>query len=156
MAAAVAFAALFTWDDVAWYGRLGWIDSSGRPVQRRLDDRALRWLEDHPQVRSIQGSYWDVYRLAFLSGGAVKGVPFAVFPNRFPEWSAALPGGRPEILLIGRSPEGQYFLDQALRQGGKVLARDVGLTIVEWPISDREREAHGAHDRRKRSTRTSP
>ena len=43
------------------------------------------------------------------------------------------PGGRPEILVVRSSPEGQFFLNQALRQGGKILYRDRGLFIVFWP-----------------------
>ena len=100
----------------------------------RLDDPALRWLLAHPEVSSIHGSYWDVYRLSFLTGGKVKGVPFPIFPNRFPEWSASMPGGRPETLLVRRSPEAQFFLNSALRDGGRVLDREGGLTIVSWPL----------------------
>jgi len=133
LACAIALATLFTCDAAAWYRRLGWIDDRLWPVRRRVDDPALQWLLAHPEVQSIQGSYWDVYRLAFLTGGRVKGVPFPVFPDRFPEWSASLPGGRPETLLIRRSPEGQFFLNSALRGGGRVLDRQGELTIVSWP-----------------------
>ena len=133
LACAIALAALFTCDAAAWYRRLGWIDDRLMPVRRRLDDPALRWLLDHPEVRAMYGSYWDVYRLSFLTGGKVKGVPFPVFPNRFPEWSASLPGGRPETLLVRRSPEAQFLLNSALRDGGLVLDREGGLTIVSWP-----------------------
>jgi len=133
VALAIALAALFTCDATAWYRQLGWIDERFLPVRRRLDDPALRWLGDHPEIRSIFGGYWDVYRLSFLSGAEVKGVPYPVFPNRFPEWSAGLPGGRPEILLARRSPEGQLFLNTALREAGEVLYREGGLTIVSWP-----------------------
>jgi hypothetical protein len=130
---AIALAALFTCDAAAWYRRLGWIDERFLPVRQRLDDPALRWLGDHPEIRSIFGGYWDVYRLSFLSGTEVRGVPYPVFPNRFPEWSAGLPEGRPEILLARRSPEGQLFLNTALREAGEVLYREGGLTIVSWP-----------------------
>ncbi len=129
----LALAVLFTCDAAAWYRRLGWVDERLVPIRRKVDDPALRWLESHPEIGSIFGGYWDVYRLAFLSNGKVKGVPFPLFPNRFPEWSSGLPGGRPETLLARRSPEGQLFLVQALRQGGRLLDREVGLTIVHWP-----------------------
>lgn len=135
VALAFALAALFTCDAAAWYRRLGWIDERLVLIRQRIDDPALRWLGNHPEIRSIFGGYWDVYRLSFLSAGKVKGVPFPFFPNRFPEWSSGLPGGRPETLLARRSPEGQLFLTRALRQGGTVLYREGGLTIVTWPWS---------------------
>jgi hypothetical protein len=130
---AIALAVLFTIDTIAWYRRLGWIDERCIPVRRRLDDAALAWLEERPDVRWIQGGYWDVYRLSFLTGGRVRGVPLPVFPDRFPGWSTECPGGRPEILVVRSSPEGQYFLKLALRQGGEILFRDKGLFIVLWP-----------------------
>jgi hypothetical protein len=133
LAAGLAFAVLFTTDTAAWYRRMGWIDGPFRPVRRPVLDPALTWLEDHPEVRSIHGSYWDVYRLSFLTGGRVRGVPFPVFPNRFPEWSADLRGGRPETVLVRPSAEGRLFLNAALRDGGKVLYRDQALTILLWP-----------------------
>ena len=113
----------------------GWIDERLVLIRQRIDDPALRWLGNHPQIGSIFGGYWDVYRLSFLSEGKVKGVPFPLFPNRFPEWSSGLPDGRPETLLARRSPEGQLYLTRALRQGGNVLYREGGLTIVNWPWS---------------------
>ncbi len=129
----LALAVLFTCDAVAWYRRLGWIDERLVPIRQEVDDPALRWLGSHPDIDSIFGGYWDVYRLSFLSGGKVKGVPFPVFPNRFPEWSSGLSGGRPQTMLARRSPEGQLFLSQALREAGSVLYREGGLTIVNWP-----------------------
>ena len=69
------------------------------------------WLGDHPEIRSIFGGYWDVYRLAFLRAGKVKGIPFPLFPNRFPEWSNGLPGGRPETLLARAVTGGAVVLE---------------------------------------------
>jgi hypothetical protein len=129
----VVLAVLFTYDAAAWYRRFGWIDERLRPVRQQQDDPALGWLADHPEVRAIYGSYWDVYRLAFLTAGRVKGVPFPIFPNRFPEWSAELAGGRPETLLVRPSPEGRSFLNSALREGGRVVHQEAGLLIVDWP-----------------------
>jgi hypothetical protein len=137
LAAVIAMAALYTSDAAAWYRRLGWIDERFQPVQGRLDDPAVVWLEGHPEIQAVFGSYWDVYRLAFLRAGKLKGVPLPIFPNRFPEWSVGLPGGRPETLLARRSPEGQLFLTSALREGGKVLHREGGVTIVHWPWPER-------------------
>jgi hypothetical protein len=140
-AAMLLLGALYSADAVAWYRHLGWIDESLHPVQRQVDDPAVQWLGDHPEIRAVYGSYWDVYRLSFLSAGRLRGVPFPIFPNRFPEWSAGLPGGRPETLLARRSPDGQHFLNSALREGGKVLYRQGGMTIVHWPWARAEPEA---------------
>jgi hypothetical protein len=130
---AIALAVLFTIDTIAWYRRLGWIDERYVPVRRQLDDAALAWLEERPDVRWIHGGYWDVYRLSFLTEGRVRGVPLPVFPDRFPGWQVECPGGRPQILVVRSSPEAQFFLNQALRQGGKILFRDRGFFIVFWP-----------------------
>ncbi len=133
LALTLAMVALFTCDAAAWYRRLGWVNDRLLLIHQRIDDPALRWLADHPEIGSIFGGYWDVYRLSFLSDGKVKGVPFPLFPNRFPEWSSGLPDGRPETLLVRRSPDGQLFLTRALSQGGTVMYQEGGLTIVNWP-----------------------
>jgi hypothetical protein len=133
LGAAAVLAVLFTYDAGAWYRRLGWIDERFHPVHPRLVDPAADWLADHPEIRSIYGGYWDVYRLSFLSAGRLRGVPFPIFPNRFPEWTVGLPGGRPETLLVRRSPEGQLFLNTALREGAKVLYGQGEVAILHWP-----------------------
>ena len=133
LAVLVVLAVLFTCDAMAWYRRLGWVDERLVPVSLKWTTPRCAWLASHPEVGSFFGGYWDVYRISFLSGGKVQGVPLPIFPNRFPEWSKGLPGGRPRTLLTRRSPEGQMFLSQAVREGGKVLYREGGLTIVNWP-----------------------
>jgi len=82
VALAIATAALFTCDAAAWYRRFGWVNERLGPVCHRIDDPALRWLAEHPEIGSIFGSYWDVYRLSFLCQGRVHGVPLPIFPNR--------------------------------------------------------------------------
>jgi hypothetical protein len=130
---ALALAVLFTDDALAWYRRMGWIDERAAPIRPRVHDPAERWLENHPEIDSIFGGYWDVYRLAFLCGRHLRGVPYPIFPNRFPEWSSRLPDGRPETLLARRSPEGQFFLAKARREGGREIYHEAGLSIVSWP-----------------------
>ncbi|WP_165230361.1 hypothetical protein [Aquisphaera insulae] len=132
---AALFAILFTWDAGSWYRRLGWLDGRNLPTRRRVDDPALRWLEEHPDVSAILGDYWDVYRLSFLRGGVVRGVPYSIYPDRFPEWSAGLPGNRPRILVARRTPQGGPFVEAALRDGARVLHREGGLTILDWPAT---------------------
>jgi hypothetical protein len=129
----LVLAGLMTVDAVRWYAGLGWIDATGRPVRIPLDDPVLAWLDAHREVDALYGDYWDVYRLAFLSGGRVRGVPLPVFPDRFPEWSRDLPGGRPEILVVRGTREGYFYYQSALKAGGRVLLRTRGLAIVSWP-----------------------
>ncbi|MBV8232579.1 MAG: hypothetical protein JO329_21565, partial [Planctomycetaceae bacterium] len=137
LAAAVLLAAtlagLMTLDTTRWYARFGWIDAQGRPVHKPLDDPALAWLEAHPEVRRVLGGYWDIYRLSFLTGGRVQGVPYPIYPDRFPEWSRPPSGGPPDVLLIRPSPEAWPFLESALRSGGRVLHQARGIAIVSWP-----------------------
>ena len=90
----ITFAGLMTADASRWYGRLGWVDGSGwRPTQIVPSDPTLVWLNEHPEVTSIFGDYWDVYRLSFLTGGRVIGVPLPIYPNRFPRGHPAISWG---------------------------------------------------------------
>jgi hypothetical protein len=132
--AAVVVAGLFTLDAVAWYRRLGWVDDRWAVVHRPLDDAALRWLDEHPEVVDFAAGYWDAYRLAFLSRRPLRGTPHPIYPNRFPEWSRDLPGGRPQVLIARGAAEDQAFLRRAIADGGKVLFRGRGTTIATWPM----------------------
>src|SRR5581483_2845186 len=98
-----------------------------------IDDPVLAWLETHQDVRAIFGGYWDVYRLSYLTGGRVNGIPYPAFPNRFPEWSQTLPDGRPETVVIRRSALDRLYLSKALADGGRVVHRGPGFVIVSWP-----------------------
>jgi hypothetical protein len=129
----LAFAAVLTIDSARWYHRFGWVGDAGAPVRKRVSDPALEWLNGRRDVAGIFGGYWDVYRLSFLTGGRVKGVPYPVFPNRFPEWSDEFPGRRPRILLARPRDEGAFYQNQALSEGAKVLFRLRGLTVIDWP-----------------------
>jgi hypothetical protein len=51
-------------------------------------------------VTHVFGGYWDVYRIAFLSGGRVTGIPFPMYPNRFPGWSRGLGAGEGKLLAL--------------------------------------------------------
>ncbi len=134
---ALGFAFVMTLDTARWYARLGWVDSNWLPVRKTLEDPALEWLEAHPDERTIGGGYWDVYRLSFLTGGRVRGVPFSgIFPDRFPEWSRDLPGGHPPILVIRPGPGAAYFVERARREGGQFLLRRRGVAIVSWPVAE--------------------
>ena len=133
-AGALVFALLMTCDTARWYTRFGWIDDWCRPTRKASNDRALAWVNDHPEIGEFLGGYWDVYRLAFLANHAVKGVPYPVFPNRFPDESSRDEARHPKILLVRpTAPEARIFLDKALRDGGRILTRERGFLILSWP-----------------------
>jgi hypothetical protein len=53
-----------------------------------------------PDVSHVFGGYWEVYRMAFLSGGRITAIPFAMFPNRFPGWSRGLGPEEGRLLIV--------------------------------------------------------
>ncbi len=125
----VLLAVLMTADAVRWYSRFGWVGGSALPLTKSVDDSTLEWLRDHPNVSWIEGGYWDVYRLSFLTGGRVRGAPFPIYPNRFPEWKKA-----GEAAVVTRpSSEGRHFQDKAVREGYRVIARARGVSILMRP-----------------------
>jgi hypothetical protein len=103
---------------IAWYrDRLGYLDdewcvvrlprgswseiprSTSRRQESNLSPRiSYRVPAD---VSHVFGSYWDVYRMAFLSGKKVIGIPYPMYPNRFPGWSRGLGPGEGTLLAIG-------------------------------------------------------
>ena len=129
----IGLAVLMTADTRAWYGRLGWVDPAGRPVRKAGGDLAVAWLDAHPEVSTVLGDYWDVYRLAFLTGGRVRAVPFPMYPDRFPEAGRALPGSAHPVVIVRPGPFGPIYRGRALAAGGRELLREPGLSIVEWP-----------------------
>jgi hypothetical protein len=127
------FAILMTLDTIRWYSGFGWVRGGVVPVRVERPEPALAWLNGHPEVDAFFGGYWDVYRLSFLTGGRVKGVPYPVFPNRFPEWSAGIPAHQPRILITRRTPEGLFYRRAAIRAGARELFQDHDYAIFDWP-----------------------
>ena len=41
-----------------------------------------------------------MYKMAFLSGGRLAGIPFPMYPNRFRGWSRGLGPGRGKLLIL--------------------------------------------------------
>lgn len=80
--------------------------------------RAIRYAIT-PDVTHVFGGYWDVYRLAFLSGGQVVGVPHPMYPNRFPGWSAGLGPGRGKIMIFRPGEESASTRPAAEMPGGR-------------------------------------
>ncbi len=126
VASVVLFAGLMTADTFRWYAQFGWIERSGLPVVKPMDDPTFDWLKAHPEVSWIEAGYWDVYRLAFLTGGKVRGAPFPTYPNRFPEWRRT----SDPVILVRLNPEGVTFRNQAIRDGYRSVQRARGVTIL--------------------------
>lgn len=129
MLLALIIAGLFTLDAAAWYRRLGWLDGGVVPIVKPLDDPILAWIEAHREVDRLYGEYWDVYRLSFLTGGRVEGVPSGHYPDRFARGSA----GHPGTLIARGTPVGAEIRARALREGGRDLFAAGGGVIVRWP-----------------------
>jgi hypothetical protein len=51
-------------------------------------------------VTHVFGPYWDVYRISFLSGGRVIGIPFPMYPNRFQGWSHGLSPSQGKLMVL--------------------------------------------------------
>jgi hypothetical protein len=51
-------------------------------------------------VTHVFGSYWEVYRLAFRSGGRVVGIPLPMYPNRFRGWSRGIGRAAGELMVL--------------------------------------------------------
>lgn len=126
-------AGLMTVDAGRWYHQFGWIDDRGWPVATPLDEPVLDWLQEHPEVDSFLAGYWDAYKLTFLADRPIRGIPFSVYPNRFPEWSRDLPGGHPQIVIGRRNQRGYPFREKALQSGGEYLEQNYRFYIISWP-----------------------
>ena len=130
---ALGFALLMTVDSARWYARFGWVDSHRRPTRKEVADPVRDWLDDHLAVSVIQGSYWDVYRLSFLTSGRVQGVPFGEYPQGFPEIKAKLPAARNRIMIIRPDGVGPIYRIRALGARAREIWRGEGFSIVQWP-----------------------
>ena len=132
---AATFAIVSTWDLARWYDRMGMtgLGSASKPI-----DDVLRVDWEH--VRGgrgagwVFGSYWDVYRLSFLLGGRVRGVPFPFYPDRFGD-RERLTARRDEGVLLVRptTREGAYFRGVAEAKGKTPIAQSRRFLIYDWP-----------------------
>jgi hypothetical protein len=128
--------ALMTASTIHWYrDTKHYLDEKGRPVTLRphpwseLIIRGSSIAAGRPgastrefvvpsDVTHVFGGYWDVYRMAFLSRGQIFGVPYPMYPNRFPGWSRGL-GNHLGKLLVLQPREGSST-------GGKPVAASAG------------------------------
>jgi hypothetical protein len=125
-----------------------YVDQWGYPVRAQGPDWSeLTVLKEAPRgslsdsrdfvvpsdATHVFGGYWDVYRMAFLSGGRVTGIPFPSYPNRFRGWSRGLGPGRGKLLVL--------YPATASRKLGSRSAVDPGAGVVQsaqgtnWPAA---------------------
>ena len=148
--AAVLLIEMMTAATFLWYrDERGYVDPRGIPVRSPAPD----WTELkvvpavsrgtpavaanfvlEPDVTHVMGGYWDVYKMAFLSGGRLVGIPYPIYPNRFRGWSRGLGPGRGKLMVL--HPE----------------------VAVKKSPSDREsrNSGRGSFDRRRRPTGSRP
>jgi len=81
-------------------------------------------------VTHVFGGYWDVYRMAFRSRGQVVGIPYPMYPNRFPGWSRGLGRDLGKLLVLHPREESS--------RGGKPAAESAGgrraILLSAYPI----------------------
>jgi hypothetical protein len=85
-------------------------------------------------VTHVFGGYWDVYRIAFLSGGRIRGIPYPFYPNRFRGWSRGLARGQGKLLVLGadvdtRSRDSQFATRPAERRRLRPAATP---SLADW------------------------
>jgi hypothetical protein len=73
-------------------------------------------------VSHVFGGYWDVYKMAFRSGGRVVGIPFPTYPNRFRAWSRGLGPGQGRLLIL--------FPEMAARKSSLTAGMEQGTGVV--------------------------
>jgi hypothetical protein len=71
-----------------------------RPVPGPAGSRRAGRYSIPSDVTHVFGGYWDVYRIAFLSGKGVIGIPLPMYPNRFPGWSRGLGRDQGKLLIL--------------------------------------------------------
>jgi hypothetical protein len=152
---AVVLAAAMTVAAFRWYRNTRqYVDDRGFPSRRaHAEWSELVVLADRPppgtrrpsaprterftipaDLTHVFGGYWDVYRLSFRSGKRIVGIPYSMYPNRFPGWSSGLGPGRGKILILRPGEETGPAL--ALRPAAELPAarsdRVRSVRAIDW------------------------
>ncbi len=83
-------------------------------------------------VTHVFGGYWDVYRLAFRSGRRIVGIPYSMYPNRFPGWSSGLGPGHGKILILRPGEESGSASRPAAELPGARSDRVRSARAIDW------------------------
>lgn len=150
--AAVLLAAIMSDSTLRWYQFRRYVDAHGIPVRRphapwaevivsgdrRRAIASARALAPSgrftipPDITHVFGGYWEVYRLSFLSGGRIRGIPNARYPNRFPGWSSGLGPGRGKILILWPAESSPLSSKPAAEVVGERFQRLHSARGVAW------------------------
>jgi hypothetical protein len=149
--ATAGLAVFMTGMTVDWYrGRLHYIDASLWP--RRVETTEWTTVRSPsrragmsevpdatvvipPEASHLFGGYWDVYRISFLSGRRVVGVPLPMYPNRFPGWSRGLEPDQGALVLLPFPMPRRYSSAEMFA----LIGHDDGRTLsgspaaINWP-----------------------
>jgi hypothetical protein len=96
--------------------------TSGRPERYAIPS----------DVTHVFGGYWDVYRLSFLSGKRIVGVPYTMYPNRFRGWSDGLGPGRGKIMILRPGDESASISRPAAEMPGGRPERVRSSRAIDW------------------------
>jgi len=121
---------------VQWYqNKLHYLDDAWRLVSRPREEwsKPRLWalygphgfenfasFEIPSDVTHVFGGYWDVYRMAFLSGKRLSGIPYPMYPNRFSQWSHGLGSSQGRLLVMGVRIESGTRPQRARRSRGMI------------------------------------
>ena len=102
----------------------------GRPIAGPVDRPARFAIPS--DVTHVFGGYWDVYRIAFLSGKQVVGIPFSIYPNRFPGWSRGLGPHQGKLLVLRPPEESRAGVQPAADVGGERVRYVRSASRMDW------------------------
>jgi hypothetical protein len=83
-------------------------------------------------VTHVFGGYWDVYRLAFRSGGRVVGIPYPTYPNRFPGWSRGLSAREGRLLILRPRDESRPGWRPVAERPGELVPVLLSAQHMDW------------------------
>jgi hypothetical protein len=130
-----------------WYRNTRhYLDFKGKPiaVQAAPWSELMVWRPRQPgranvrvfqvpsDVTHVFGGYWDVYRMAFLSKGQVIGIPYPMFPNRFPGWSRELGTDRGKLLVLQPRELGNWGGKSAADSPGEGRPTVLSASRIDW------------------------
>ncbi len=145
---AVTLASLMTGTAARWYqDKLHYLDDAWqlRSSPREEWSKPRLWAVYGPHglenvatyeipsdVTHVFGGYWDVYRMSFLSGKKLHGIPYPIYPNRFVGWSRGLGSSQGRLLVLGLKIEGAIRPMRVRKSRGWIEELHDPASRVNW------------------------
>lgn len=129
---ALAFTLALSADAYTWLRSFGWIAPAGIPARAQPRDPLLALLSRQPDPLPLFAPYWDAYRAQFLTAGRIVGVPFPIYPDRFPEQSRGIPGSVLCWFLYRPGTDADLFFPKARAAGAVEIDRQANLHLFVW------------------------